>query len=1524
MWTPSDASTPHRWHSNEFLLRLQNGEVPDAAPESTPGAALGVTGSAAPLSFIADDEALHESLAVARSEKFSAANIVNFGARNNSVWALDLLADRFTGGLHDWSSLRSVAVRFVTSPRDFDPTLDRMKLDDLWSIIELLHERSFDVDAERGLLRFTADRIISGATFDKGRFERLMELLLTADLDTSARALLPKLGRSNWRHQAIAAELEHPRFGGTLEAMLVGLNVGFHRFGIEKIALQGSGATPFQHLSASPLSVQDNGPRVTVVLTAFRPGEEIFAAVRSIIGQTYQNWELVVVDDGSGEDYTSIFEATASLDERVRVVRHDRREGTYFRRNEEITKTENQFVTFQDVGSWSHPRRIEIQARDLLNSPGKFANTVRAARLTSSFSLAASRGMRLFLADASMMLRRAEVIDLVGFFDTTRKGAGIELRTRIEAATGGKVGLVGPEAPLMFVHVDDDERAEIDFGVGVWTHPTWLAYRSAIKPFHERIRAGEQSARLPFPQIDRVLTAPRALLEEDQPVQVDLDLLIVLDGHQTPARAGFIETVVDEAQTACSAGLRVGLLHSDSPSGVRNAGPIAESLQMLIDSGQVTRVFDGDPVETELAVVRHAGAAQGHALSRKSVSAQRAVVVQDASAGDARGESFAKPDVDKTVHTWFGVPPVWTEAAAAPERPQVLSVIVDAEHVRVTLELSDPERVTAIRLGSVKQYIDMEPTLNASGLLTADGELAALPSGDLLISVVRSEGDAVSLQGCWVPQSAVLTLPAHRLLTANSTRGIRLSAPGLELSNQHLEATVSNAKVFRGEVELTVAPSPGVEMAAVLAIREVEGRIKSRSFTLGDLRGETLTATRLVADLVDTRWKLFARFLTPMGPVTYPLDFGEGTNVENSSRYRIRKLTDGGAGVLHLVPRETVTSGHVPVLSIVMPVFNVAPFLDASILSVLTQDFQDFELIIIDDASTDNGRKTIEMHRQLDPRIRVIELDHNTLGGAGVPSNLGIRAARGKYIGFVDSDDWVTKDAFSRMVKLAEAHDAEVVIGDFRTFDENSRRVTESYDSAGWRDIPLGKIISASSSPRLMRLSPVPWRKLYQREFMQQHDILYPEGDYFYEDNPLHWHVLSRAERVVATDVVVSYHRMEREGQTMGANEYKLGAIASHANTILNSLLGSTLEQPEALFEEFIDYVSRQRWTVRRQSQPAAAGLIKHRLTAIFDKAVAAMPEIEVPQPTTAHFSAYRGAYPDVDLTVVIPIYNSADLLRETLDSVLRLRGISFNILAIDDGSTDSSLKVLLDYEKKHENVHIFQQKNRGAGRARNAVIPLASGRYTYFLDADDTIDARALQRAVQKADVDDADLMFFKYRIDFRDEKRSRGMFNADVDIWQRLMGTKTNVERQELLSGLINYPWNRIIRTELLHDANIFFGPTVVHNDVLYHWHSILAASNIGYLDAEVCSHRKFKDRAQVTNINDERRMAVLEALRGTHLRISVLPSYQGAVAAQWQSFSDHLLIWAEDRVPEALREKYRKRAAMLSSEISGSDKE
>lgn len=649
----------------------------------------------------------------------------------------------------------------------------------------------------------------------------------------------------------------------------------------------------------------------------------------------------------------------------------------------------------------------------------------------------------------------------------------------------------------------------------------------------------------------------------------------------------------------------------------------------------------------------------------------------------------------------------------------------------------------------------------------------------------------------------------------------------------------------------------------------------------------------------------------------------------NQAQFNIRLIQNKLLGKGNTYQSNLITDQHnsvalvdQPLVSVIMPVFNVAPYLDASILSVLDQTYSNIELIIVDDASTDNGMNIIRMYEHQDSRIKVIPLEFNTLGGAGIPSNIGIDAAKGKYIAFADSDDILNREAIANLVQAAEDNDAEVVIADFCNFNDETRQIELAYDKARWSGLPIKGAFSPQDYPSMFGLSPVPWRKLYKRQLLETNNIRYPEGDYFYEDNPLHWFVLSKAKRVVMLDKEIAYHRMAREGQTMGADTYKLAAHFCHANSITHFFTQSK-PVPEVFWEELLKRSTNYQWIIRKVEDERVQNSFKKRNAQLIEK-VLTNSEISSDKIKNKYSNAiskakeYSKAREDIDLTVIIPVYNCADLIQETLSSLTTFEKIKVEVLIMDDGSSDESLSICKSFSENFENLYTFSQKNKGAGVARNALIPLAIGKYTYFLDADDTIDVNNLEEAVLRAKQDSNDLLLFRYKISFFEQNSEREMFNSDQKIWKDLLAADNNSDKKKLSAGLINYPWNRIIATDLLHNENIFFGKTVVHNDVPYHWHSIIAADNIGVFDKAVCTHRKFDEREQITNIQDSRRMMVLEAYRYTNSLISKYKDFS-LLLPVWKSFISHLLSWAEERIPNEDKDRYKSRCSEILRELN-----
>ena len=112
-----------------------------------------------------------------------------------------------------------------------------------------------------------------------------------------------------------------------------------------------------------------------------------------------------------------------------------------------------------------------------------------------------------------------------------------------------------------------------------------------------------------------------------------------------------------------------------------------------------------------------------------------------------------------------------------------------------------------------------------------------------------------------------------------------------------------------------------------------------------------------------------------------------------------------------------------PEISIIVPVYNAEKYLPKCIDTILAQTFSDFELILVDDGSKDNSGKICDDYAQKDPRIKVI---HKKNGGASTARKTGVDAAGGRYIGWVDADDYIAEDMFSTLYSVAKEYDADI------------------------------------------------------------------------------------------------------------------------------------------------------------------------------------------------------------------------------------------------------------------------------------------------------------------------------------------------------------------------------------------------------------------------------------------------------------------------------------------------------------------
>ncbi len=193
-------------------------------------------------------------------------------------------------------------------------------------------------------------------------------------------------------------------------------------------------------------------------------------------------------------------------------------------------------------------------------------------------------------------------------------------------------------------------------------------------------------------------------------------------------------------------------------------------------------------------------------------------------------------------------------------------------------------------------------------------------------------------------------------------------------------------------------------------------------------------------------------------------------------------------------------------LSVIIPVYNVKEYLSPCLDSLLSQSYQDFEILVVDDVSTDGSKAlALSYAARFPDKIRVLEHTVNTRQGGA--RNTGIDAAGGKYILFLDSDDFLKPDALATLIEVIEQEQADIVEFCQDWVDENGNFLRRQY----WPERALTPE-GASQSITISGMGPC--NKLYRRELFADGQIRFPEKR-FYED---YWTVpklLLRANRVV-------------------------------------------------------------------------------------------------------------------------------------------------------------------------------------------------------------------------------------------------------------------------------------------------------------------------------------------------------------------------------------------------------------------------
>ena len=231
-------------------------------------------------------------------------------------------------------------------------------------------------------------------------------------------------------------------------------------------------------------------------------------------------------------------------------------------------------------------------------------------------------------------------------------------------------------------------------------------------------------------------------------------------------------------------------------------------------------------------------------------------------------------------------------------------------------------------------------------------------------------------------------------------------------------------------------------------------------------------------------------------------------------------------------------------ISIIIPVYKVEKYLEKCIQSVINQTYENLQIILVDDGSPDNCGKICDEYAKKDHRIEVI---HKSNGGLSDARNKGLEIAKGEYIGFVDSDDYIEADMYEVLYNLLKQYNADVSICNFYAVSQGKISIKNADNGINeYNRIEILKEILLDKN-----IQSYAWNKLYKKELFDE--IKYPIGKK-YEDIGTTFYLLEKCNKVVVT----------------GKSEYY---YINRQDSIVNNVTETTITDYIELIMQRYDYI---------------------------------------------------------------------------------------------------------------------------------------------------------------------------------------------------------------------------------------------------------------------------------------------------------------------------------------------------------------
>ena len=536
-----------------------------------------------------------------------------------------------------------------------------------------------------------------------------------------------------------------------------------------------------------------------------------------------------------------------------------------------------------------------------------------------------------------------------------------------------------------------------------------------------------------------------------------------------------------------------------------------------------------------------------------------------------------------------------------------------------------------------------------------------------------------------------------------------------------------------------------------------------------------------------------------------------------------------------------------PKISVIIPIYNSENFIKECLTSLINQSFKNFEIIGINDGSTDNSLKILREFEEKDERI-YLKTQNNL--GAGIARNVGMKMAKGEYLIFLDSDDIFNETMLEELYAKIKGNNLEIVICNSNNFDtlNNKKNFYEKrYSFSDEQMMILNKNFSSLNIKNDFFNLFIwwPWDKIFKKKFIENLGIefqnLKSTNDLFFICSA----VIS-SKKISYLDKIFINHRVNIKTSIENSREKSWDNFYYALKELKNFIKAKGLYK--RFKQDFINYVALfSIWHLETMNGKSFCflykklrnewwnefGVSKRPQNYFYDRNIYIKLKIDIKiNDTKIEYLNEKKKNCIPKVSVIIPVYNAEKYLSNSLNSIINQTLKNIEIICINDGSFDNSLKILNYFKDIDNRIIIINQKNKGVNFARNEGLKIAKGEFVLFFDSDDFLIKDALEKLFELSVKNKLEILYFNSKMIFDDKIIEN---DYPKNIHYKINSNNNFKNGNEIFLKYINEnkwifsPCSQFIKNSFLLNNKISFLEGIKFNDNLFSFNLISYINNV-----------------------------------------------------------------------------------------------